>query len=585
MNWLLNTAVGLSFIQMSNAQVKIPASNGNPTNRKGIPCGICVPQGWSLITGTPDISTSKIVAGNDTSGGGEQWTNQPLALPPNGHTNWITIRDVGSKSGEEAIQTNMTNLVVGRDYEVVIYSMTAIANNGSTKYSPTYIDKFDFQVGTYPRVNVTQINKDIDGAWGTNRLVFTAQSSSMPLKFYPGYNASTDSFESVNISVTLNAINTLPVGQNFMEEGVKNQLKTLDVGSKAIEYDSGQSIQLNTIDLDLDTPGIQNVYVDATGKWEANSSGFVTFTPANGFEGQASIKYTIQDNYSLNGVPSPGTSLPKSLRINIPPCTITIQGSDFAVEGGEEKTFTMPATDYGFQFDIYELDNSFQLNINGVDLANEEIDFQANSGGSKLNAEFLDGLRHGMAGTERIFVLKGDKDSPIVRVKIDPKGNVTLLARKTNADKTLYEMRLFGKTASNPNVDAAFNVINWHTDQPNTVIASQKVVGATSMKGYGSGLKIVECPCYRIPKLGTPTGTTNVGITTNTTINSNWPTNIPNAALVLDSKSKGMVISRINNVLEDIKAPIEGMIAYDETDKCVKLYNGDNWKCLNNACD
>lgn len=581
-NWLLSIAMGLTFSTNPFAQVRIPASNG--TSTKPIPCGICVPTGWQLITGTPDISTSTIVAGSDTSGGGQSWTNRPLALPPNGHTNWITIRDVGTKAGEEAIQTTMSGLEVGRDYEVVIYSMTAIAAN-SGRYSPTYIDKFDFQVGTYPRVNVTKINKDTDRAWGTNRLVFTAQASSMPLKFFPGYNASTSSFESVNISVTLDAINTLPVGINFQVDGVKDQLKTIEVGNKAVEYDSGQSVQLNTIDLDINTPGIQNIYVDARGKWEANSSGVVTFTPTKGFEGQATIEYTIQDNYILNGVPSPGTSLPKTIKINIPPCTTTVKGSDFFVEDGETKRFEMPATDYGFQFDIYKLDNSFQLNINGVNLANEEIDFQPDSGGSKLNIEFLDGVRHGDAGTNQIYDITGDKNSPVVRVKIAPDGAVSLQARKSNSDKALYEMRFFGKIAGSTTINAAFNTVNWNTTSPNVVIASQKYVGTTNMTGYGSGLKKIACPCIRTPLNGTPNGTTNVGISTNTIVNSNWPANIPNAALVLDSNSKGMVISRIKNVITDIKAPIEGMIAYDETDKCVKLYNGDNWDCLNNACD
>lgn len=581
-NWLLSIAMGLTFSTNPFAQVKIPASNG--TSTKPIPCGICVPTGWQLITGTPDISTSTIVAGSDTSGGGQSWTNRPLALPPNGHTNWITIRDVGTKAGEEAIQTTMSGLEVGRDYEVVIYSMTAIAAN-SGRYSPTYIDKFDFQVGTYPRVNVTKINKDTDGAWGTNRLVFTAQASSMPLKFFPGYNASTSSFESVNISVTLDAINTLPVGINFQVDGVKDQIKTIDVGNKAVEYDSGQSVQLNTIDLDINTPGIQNIYVDVRGKWEANSSGVVTFTPTKGFEGQAIIEYTIQDNYKLNGIPSPGTSLPKTIKINIPPCTTTVKGSDFFVEDGQTKRFEMPATDYGFQFDIYKLDNSFQLNINGVDIANEEIDFQPDSGGSKLNIEFLDGVRHGDAGTNQIYDIIGDKNSPVVRVKIAPDGAVSLQARKSNSDKALYEMRFFGKIAGSTTTNAAFNTVNWNTTSPNVVIASQKYVGTTNMTGYGSGLKIIACPCIRTPLNGTPNGTPNVGISTNTIVNSNWPANIPNAALVLDSNSKGMVISRIKNVITDIKAPIEGMIAYDETDKCVKLYNGDNWDCLNNACD
>lgn len=584
--WLVSLGFTLAFFGTTYAQVGIPASNGSST--KPTPCGICVPSGWTLITGTPDISTATIVAGTDTAGGGAAWSKSPLPLPPNNHTSWITIRDVGTKAGEEAIQTMMTGLTVGRDYEVVIYSLTALASNnlnGGGRYSPTYIDKFDFQVGTYPRVNVTQISKDIDGKWGTNRLVFKAQSASMPLKFYPGFNASTSSYESVNISVTLNALNTLPVGENFVESGrLKDQPVTIDVASKAVEYDDKQSIQKNTIDLDVNTPGIQSTYTDAKGTWTADVNGFVTFMPSLGFEGQATIEYTIQDNYTLNGVASPGTSLPKTIKINIPPCTTTVKGSDFSVANGGAQTFTMPATDYGFQFDIYTLDNSFMLNINGIDLANEEIDFQVS--GSKQNVEFLDGSRHGVtSGVEQIYDIIGDKNFPIIRVKISELGVLTLLARKSNADKKLYEMRFFGKISGSTTINAAFNSITWNTNIDNTVKATQKVIGATSMSGYGSGLKKVVCPCTKAPQTGTPTGTTKVGISTNTIVSPNWPSEIPNGALVLDSNTKGMVITRVKNVVTDIKAPIEGMIAYDETDKCVKLYNGDNWDCLNNACN
>ncbi|MDM1296914.1 cadherin-like domain-containing protein [Empedobacter falsenii] len=587
--WLVSLGFTFAFFGTTYAQVGIPASNGSST--KPTPCGICVPSGWTLITGTPDISTATIVAGTDTAGGGAKWDKSPLPLPPNNHTSWITIRDVGTKAGEEAIQTTMTGLTVGRDYEVVIYSLTALATTtySGGRYSPTYIDKFDFQVGTYPRVNVTQISKDIDGKWGTNRLVFKAQSASMPLKFYPGFNASTSSYESVNISVTLNALNTLPVGENFVESGrLKDQPVTIDVASKAVEYDDKQSIQKNTIDLDVNTPGIQSTYTDAKGTWTADVNGFVTFMPSLGFEGQATIEYTIQDNYTLNGVASPGTSLPKTIKINIPPCTTTVKGSDFSVANGGAQTFTMPATDYGFQFDIYTLDNSFMLNINGVNLANEEIDFQPGAS-TKQNVEFLDGTRHAAYSPiidvdKQIYNIIGDKEAPTVRVKIAPDGTVKIFARKSKTDRNLYEMRFFGNVKGTSTL-VAFNSITWNTNIDNTVIASQKINSTTFMSGYGSGLKKVVCPCTKAPQTGTPTGTTKVGISTNTIVNPNWPSEIPNGALVLDSNTKGMVITRVKNVVTDIKAPIEGMIAYDETDKCVKLYNGDNWDCLNNACD
>lgn len=40
----------------------------------------------------------------------------------------------------------------------------------------------------------------------------------------------------------------------------------------------------------------------------------------------------------------------------------------------------MPATDFGFVFDIYKLDNSFNLTINGTQMASKEINFQGMTG-------------------------------------------------------------------------------------------------------------------------------------------------------------------------------------------------------------
>ncbi|WP_313384530.1 hypothetical protein [Chishuiella sp.] len=66
--------------------------------------------------------------------------------------------------------------------------------------------------------------------------------------------------------------------------------------------------------------------------------------------------------------------------------------------------------------------------------------------------------------------------------------------------------------------------------------------------------------------------------------NSTWPKEIPNGFLVLESKNKGFVISRIpssSNILD----PKEGMIIYDLADNCTKIYNGDNWKCITQSCN
>ena len=83
---------------------------------------------------------------------------------------------------------------------------------------------------------------------------------------------------------------------------------------------------------------------------------------------------------------------------------------------------------------------------------------------------------------------------------------------------------------------------------------------------------------------------TKVGITVQSKQES-WPESVPNGFIALESKEKGMVITRVQkvgggldgapNLTDDsIKDPIEGMLVYDITARCVKLFNGKIWKCI-----
>ena len=76
---------------------------------------------------------------------------------------------------------------------------------------------------------------------------------------------------------------------------------------------------------------------------------------------------------------------------------------------------------------------------------------------------------------------------------------------------------------------------------------------------------------------------TKVGITVRQK-QANWPANIPNGFVALESKEKGFVITRVQNSTS-ILDPKEGMIIYDIDAKCVKLYNGTIWKCIVQSCN
>lgn len=73
--------------------------------------------------------------------------------------------------------------------------------------------------------------------------------------------------------------------------------------------------------------------------------------------------------------------------------------------------------------------------------------------------------------------------------------------------------------------------------------------------------------------------------------NGNWPMNRSSAHTVLESNTKGFVITRMSTVEiqgqttpsvipAKITNPQEGMMVYDTTQKCLKLYDGANWSCF-----
>lgn len=85
----------------------------------------------------------------------------------------------------------------------------------------------------------------------------------------------------------------------------------------------------------------------------------------------------------------------------------------------------------------------------------------------------------------------------------------------------------------------------------------------------------------------TAAGTTqeldNVGISTEDVTLPNWPKAVKNTQLVLTSKDKGLVVTR--TAASSITTPEEGMLIWDTTDNCLKLFNGDVWNCLEQSCN
>lgn len=108
---------------------------------------------------------------------------------------------------------------------------------------------------------------------------------------------------------------------------------------------------------------------------------------------------------------------------------------------------------------------------------------------------------------------------------------------------------------------------------------------------------VINCPvtdiavsCVKPGNFSSIGEPTKFGITNQSKL-PDWPENIPNGFIVLESKEKGFVITRVNHVnslpavTDSIKDPKEGMIVYDIQDRCIKLFNGSSWNCIQKRCN
>ncbi len=94
---------------------------------------------------------------------------------------------------------------------------------------------------------------------------------------------------------------------------------------------------------------------------------------------------------------------------------------------------------------------------------------------------------------------------------------------------------------------------------------------------------IQDCKCRRSPAAGIPDGYTKVGISTQATKTGNWPENVANGFIAMESTNKGFVITRTTSA--SIASPVMGMLIYDTGDNCFKLYNGTTWHCIAQTCN
>jgi gliding motility-associated-like protein/uncharacterized repeat protein (TIGR01451 family) len=141
----------------------------------------------------------------------------------------------------------------------------------------------------------------------------------------------------------------------------------------------------------------------------------------------------------------------------------------FNIANGASHNSALVSVDNYLVMDVFSIDNSFNLSINGNDVAGE-VQFQLGAAGNF--ARFIDGTTYGEGGNPDIWTVTGTNGTPLIRVVIDQAGQFQIFGtRSTNGP--LEPMVL----------DTPPTLISWNPAGSNTITIGQTVVGPTNMRG------------------------------------------------------------------------------------------------------
>lgn len=141
----------------------------------------------------------------------------------------------------------------------------------------------------------------------------------------------------------------------------------------------------------------------------------------------------------------------------------------FNIASGAAHNSSLITVDNYLVLDIFSLDNSFNLQINGSDVAGE-LQFQNGEPGNMIS--FLDGTAYGQSGNPDIWTITGTHGSPLLRVVVDQTGQFELFGTRSN-NGPLEPLVL-----TNP-----ANTVSWNGSGNNTITIGQSVQGPTNMRG------------------------------------------------------------------------------------------------------
>ncbi|HFK5526014.1 TPA: hypothetical protein ACGZ99_000041 [Elizabethkingia anophelis] len=470
-NSVYNVQVNLAGIESEEETPIFQASAGKNIVATTSPQQTKIPLGddsFVMATLTPQSNTSSLSSQAQAS------VNQSAATPPtelgtgirykvavyDNNGNYVTEKEFVYKNGE----TDGFLLNGGQNYTFVAYSVNSTSSTPSINNG-----------GTLANAKLSGISGDL-------------------------------MYFKKNMTVTGNGVNNLDIVLKHQYSQITTKLDARQVGNISAVTNAAISPANSSADISFATNALTyNGSISQPVSFSAQNLPIVTSSATQVISNTTTTGQLNLGTVTVDGVSksmkidklkiTPGVKYNLNLRLG--PCRQDINPVPFSVKDGVTQTFTMPATDFGFVFDIYKLDNSFNLTINGTQMATKEINFQGNDGATRT-VRFADGTVYGSDvvpallrpaalpanRTYEIWDLEGTSSAPLVRVVISKDGKISLFGSKSSGG-ALEPLELYnGNTLNN---------IKWNTTGTNTVTATQSVINITYMSGNGTGKQIVTC--------------------------------------------------------------------------------------------
>ncbi|MEN9973078.1 MAG: hypothetical protein RIS20_1425 [Bacteroidota bacterium] len=333
----------------------IPSSIDLDSNTPGIQLTLTTQQGkWSVIDGNIQFVPIANFSGN-------------------AQLNYTVTDDLGNTSNIASLSVNVSS-----------QSGIPVANNdvfNTPEDTPIAMNILENDLATTGKLNLDGVDLD-PTAQGIQTTISTTQGTWTVKGGVVTFNPAQDFTGNANLNYTVNdqsgicsnsasirinvsSVNDAPIAVNDVATTIQSTPITHSVTNNDRDLDG--TLDNSSVDLDLNSAGIQTEINNAKGKWQVEG-GQVTFQPASDIIGMATITYTVKDN---NGA----TSNPATLSIEVTkPQNIPVASN---IQATNDVANTLEDTPISLNVSSNDVATDGKLNLKSVDLDPTKPGFQS----------------------------------------------------------------------------------------------------------------------------------------------------------------------------------------------------------------